>query len=120
MSAPRVISVQDLDYEIPIHSAYTPSLIPGAEVRMSRQFPELQNYINTLLQHPASKRVWGIIVESDKTPLFVAQNLACNVRSSTYRRFLRISVPCTPTGISAPVCNTHQTEECDPLPSVMM
>jgi hypothetical protein len=98
--ATRVVSIRDLPYPISPPTCYHPAFLKGAIKRLTddRRYthmnarPHLLAAIRHVLSHPAAKRTWGVLVERDGEPIFVAQNLGCDGTSLTFRRFLRVNL----------------------------
>lgn len=113
----RVVSVLDLDYELPIHSFYTPALRKGAVKRLIRSYPEYAECIRQALLQRNAGHVWAVVLEKDNMPVLVLRNLACNVTRSTFRRVLRVDLN---EHISPQACSNdwRQHEQADPLTSM--
>ena len=108
----RVISVLDLDYELPTHSFYMPCLRRGAIKRLARAYPLYARIIRQALLQRNAGHVWAIVFEKDNMPAIVLRNLACNVSRSTFRRVLRVDLnDC----ISDPVYNNDWRVPACPL-----
>ncbi len=109
----RVVSVQDLPYALSPSSAYHPLCKAAALKRLSSQYPNLAIPLTTAFHRKAHRSSWGIVIEKDRQPLLVVQNLARVVRNDSFRRVLRIDL----NDISVPRYNTLRTLEragCDP------
>jgi hypothetical protein len=92
LSQPRVVSVRDLDYQIVPQVSYHPAFYYAGMERIAQQFPNLAKEIRHAFDLNAMKSVWGIVIEYNNTPLFVAQNISRVVNSPSFRRVLRIQV----------------------------
>lgn len=110
----RIISVQNLDYSIPIHTVYYPTFVKGTQKRIQRDNIPYKDVIQTMLNHPSIRNVWGIVLEKNGVPLFVAHNIACKVRSPCYRRVLFMKINDVEHHISDPIEYSRLNAECVP------
>lgn len=89
---PRVVSVRDLDYQVLPQVSYHPAFYYAASERLVRQFPNYANEIRYLFDLNPMKSVWGIVIEVENQPVFVARNLSRVVNNPSFRRVLRIQL----------------------------
>lgn len=92
VSQPRVVSVRDLDYQVIPQISYHPAFSYAASERLVKQFPNLAEEIRYAFEFNAMKNAWGIVIENNGAPLFVAQNVSRVVNSPVFRRVLRIQL----------------------------
>lgn len=69
-----------------------PQFADAAQQRIMKANSSYAAAIDHAFKTAAMQRVWGILLECDGQPMFVAQNLACRVRNSTFRRILKIDI----------------------------
>ncbi len=88
----RVVSVQDYDVVLPVHSVYHPVCKTAARRRLIKAYPEYKKAIAQAFDNKAFKSSWGILIEDAGQPVCVFQNLSCVVKNMSFRRLLRINV----------------------------
>ena len=119
----RVVSVQDYDVVLPVHSVYHPVCKTAARRRLIKAYPEYKKAIAKAFDNKAYKSSWGILIEDAGQPVCVFQNLSCVVKNMSFRRLLRINVNETypprgppsacPTDTYPPVHNIPSNAGCD-------
>ena len=88
----RVVSVQDYDVVLPVHSVYHPVCKTAARRRLIKAYPAYKKAIAQAFDNKAYKSSWGIVIEDAGQPVCVFQNLSCVVKNMSFRRLLRINV----------------------------
>jgi hypothetical protein len=113
MSPSRVVSVNDLPYNLHATNAYHPLCKDAALRRLSSAYPALASPLSSAFGRQAHRSSWGIVIERSGTPLLVLQNIGLSVRNNAFRRVLRVDVNDT----LRPRYNTLRSLEragCDP------
>lgn len=101
--ASRIVSIKDIDYELPIDTSFHPAFAKAAVERICEAFyskkldldadaHELFTYaLGGALSDPASHKVWAVVLEYKQNPLFVVQNLSFTRLPMHYRRVYRVN-----------------------------
>ena len=120
----RVVSVRDFDVVLTVNAAYHPLFKVAARRRLIRSYPQYSQALRQAFDNKGFKSSWGIVVQDAGQPVLVLQNLACDVKNTSFRRLLRINVNETyppraqlPTDTYPPVHNTPTNEGSAPVTS---
>jgi hypothetical protein len=88
----RVVSVRDFDTVLTVSSVYHPLCKVAARRRLIRSYPQYAQALKQAFDNKGFKSSWGIVIQDAGQPVIVLQNLACDVKNSSFRRMLRINV----------------------------
>lgn len=103
-SASRVLSIQDIDYQLPGDSCYHPAMDIAALRRIRETVLDTLTYpseyaknqfayiLAKVFTNPAAFRVWGIVFERDRSPYMVLRNTAFTQTTPRYRRVLLVKL----------------------------
>lgn len=120
----RVVSVRDFDTVLTVSAVYHPCFKVAARRRLIHSYPQYAQALKQAFDNKGYKSSWGIVVQDAGQPVLVLQNLACDVKNSSFRRLLRINVNDTyppraqvPTDTSLPIHNIQTNEGSAPVTS---
>lgn len=99
-AASKVVSIRDVDYQLPVDDTFHPSCLKGAIKRLSNRYDSLRHILPIVMKSDAAKGVWGVVFEKENNPYLVFSNLKyTNVRPQ-YRRILRVNLDNIPRKMS--------------------
>lgn len=103
-SASRVVSIQDIDYQLPADSCYHPAMDIAALRRIREMVLDRLEYpseyakqqfayiLAKVFTTPAASRVWAIVLERERAPALVLRNTAFTQTTPRYRRVLLVKL----------------------------
>ncbi len=92
----RIISIRDINYELPVNNVYHSALLNRhSRFRIMKHFQQnIQDidplFITNALLSPAAMGAWAVVIEYKNEPLYVVRNLAHTNTSLLFRRILLV------------------------------